>query len=464
MTSFYSFQDLLCVISKRRPYVSEFMLLPFVIATIKINHVASNQEINAPHAGNQFILYNQDLPSDAQNISSFQICDIWERLINNVCVRCDTTNPNLPCSNPLKSNPLCLQCTSNGCVSGYSGTNCQSCSSGYYQTYNGCSQCLMPFGPLYTYSTYIVILWLTFIGSGYAAHYSLLIYVVKISQMFVALSSLSQVNLSWMVGIQTFVLDPLAGQWECYNIPFGYAPIMGLIMVAGFWVANMIVWALIRVYITVLEKYFSDLSKPNMKRVKDTTLGAWSLYVDWQFPILMFRFVQGLQYQWIPNLIGLIVLIILVLINYLGAKWVKAIIFPGTIPFAKFGPSFYKLKPDYFHYYIFNHLWWGALGLSTYLIHPYLQRIIIVFVLLTRSMMHFNNIFKRPITWYGELIILVFGMIWCFAVDTTFGYIVAILALIANIIILAIEIAWCYQKTWLANVKPEAVIKFINVV
>ena len=434
------------------------MLIPFIFASsIKISHVASNQDIqNAPRVGNQFILYNQNNPSDAQNISTFEICDMWSRNINGVCVQCDTSNSNLRCFKQQFSS-LCLKCTDTGCVQGYNGDSCSTCTYGYYQTYNGCAQCLIPYSPLYTFSTYIIILWLAFIGSGYAAHYSLLAYVVKSGQLFVALSSLAQTDLSWMVGLQTFVLDPLAVQWECFNIPNGFAPIMGLVMVGGFWVINIFIWGLIKLYILVLQRYFHDLSPPDMRRVKDATLGAWSFYIDWQFPILMYRFVQGIPNQWIPNTIGLVLLILIVFISYFGARRVQAIIFPGTIPFVRFGPSFYKLKPDYFHFYLFGHLWWAMLALNTLILHPYLQRIVIVVVLLSRSIMHFYSIFKRPVTWYGELVVLVFGMIWCFTVDKTYGYVVVILALIMNMVMLSVEISWCYQKKWFTNIKPEVV-------
>eukprot|EP00834_Sanchytrium_tribonematis_P006850 NODE_548_length_6182_cov_1.284564.p1 type:complete len:472 gc:universal NODE_548_length_6182_cov_1.284564:2309-894(-) len=431
-----------------------------IIYSIQISHVISNQNIDAPHYNNHFLIYNKELPTDAKNITTFEICDIWSRKINGECVRCDTTNAQQPCKF-VEFSPLCLRCTETGCLQGYKGNNCQQCASGFYQDYAGCSQCILSLGPLYTYLTYMVLIYLMFVGSSYAAHYSLLPYIVKTAQLFVALSTLNSTNnLTWMVGLQTFILDPLAVQWECFKIPTGYAPLLGLVMVFGFWALHVMFWGFVKVYTAILKKTFSDSVLPDMKRVIDSSMGAWTFYLEWQSPILVYRFVQGLQYEWIPNLIGLIVMITLITMNFVGANWLKSIVFPGTIPFVRFGPAFYKLKPDFFYFYLLTHFWWGLLAINTFLLHPYMQRIVIVIALLSRSIMHYYNVFKRPVTWYGELIVLIFGMIWCFTLDKSYSYLIPIFALLANFAVLGLEISWCHQKTWVKNLKPEVVIYF----
>eukprot|EP00835_Amoeboradix_gromovi_P004292 NODE_326_length_10940_cov_0.392122.p2 type:complete len:431 gc:universal NODE_326_length_10940_cov_0.392122:7450-6158(-) len=424
------------------------ILFQIISASLRITHVSSNQILQAPRIGNQYMLYNQEIPSDGKDIASFEVCDIWSARINGTCVQCDTTN----------GNKKCVDSAAASCPTGYIGDACKTCSIGFYRTSNGCAQCLMPFGPLYTYSTFLAVLWIAFMGSGYAAHFSLLVYVVKTAQLFVALSSLSKTDLYWMTALQTFVLDPLAVQWECFGITTGYAPLMGLIMVGGFWVANLLLWGVISLYILFLDKVFPDLLPPDIKKIKDSSIGAWTFYLEWQSPILVFRFVQGLQQHFTLNFVGLIVILILLFFSFFSAKWIKAVIFPGTIPFIRYGPAFYKLKPSYFYFYLINHMWWAVLALNTFLYHPYLQRIIIVVALLSRSLIHFFNVFKRPITWYGEVIVAVAGMLFCFAVDKPYSFVIVILTFIANFAILGVEISWCHGKKWAFNSKPEVVI------
>ena len=425
------------------------MLLFSLLLGIQISHIVEN--------GNQKIIYNQDIPSNAQNVSTFEVCDLWSRKVNGECVLCDTTNNQKPCRN-LEERPLCVTCTEVGCVDGYTGTNCRSCSKNSYQNYNGCSTCpFLKIGPLYTYVFYAFVLLLSYGCSAFASHYSLLTYSIKSVQVIVALSSLSQVDIPWIVGLQTFVLDPLAVQWECFGIPFGYAPLMGLVMIAGFWVINILLWGIIYVYIQLLKKYFSDTIIPNMHRVIDSTIGAWSFYIEWQSPILVYRFVQGLQFEWIPNLIGLLTLIIIAILSFVFANRVKTVIFPGTKPFVKFGPLFYKYKPDYFYFYLLSIMWWGLLATNSYLPHPNLQRIVVIIVLLLRSTLHYLDIYKRPITWCGELALITFGMTWCFGVDKSYSWVIFIVSCLVNLALLALEISWCYQKTWIKNQKPEVV-------
>ena len=246
-------------------------------------------------------------------------------------------------------------------------------------------------------------------------------------------------------------------QVECFGIDYGMSAVFGLIVYGVYWIGQMMLLGISKIYCLFLSKIDSEMPKPSVVRMLDNAIGGWSVLLEWTMPLFLLRAVQNLHHEPISNAIVVVVLMLIVMLQYAGIYTKRDGIFPGSRPFVKFGPLVFRYKQRSMWFFVLNYVWFGVVATNQFVHHHQLRILVLLIAIMFRTHFILYKAYKRSITLYAEALSMGSALVWLFTIDKSYGVGTPILVLMSHLVVLLLEISWCYKKQWLKTKDFESV-------